>query len=119
VQLLFFGLLFLLEISIYPLKWQISEISVVMQTFQKIVDNPAFYGLLMFVSVVMLFSFDISVDEVNVKDGKVSLGQLLVKPLGRIFATYLGLFLLSWFFLIYKTMFMGDVYINALILSGI
>jgi hypothetical protein len=118
LQLLFFGLLFLPEFSIYPLKWEVAELSIIMKTFQEIVDNPAFYGLLMVVTVILMFSFEVSVDEDLVHEGKVSAGVLLLRALGKVFSIYAGLFFISWFFLIYKLRFMGEIYINSQILAG-
>lgn len=118
VQLLFFGLLFLPEYSIYPLKWEVAELSIIMKTFQEIVDNPAFYGLLMITTIILMFSFEVSVDEELVQDGKISAGTLLLRSLTRVFSIYVGLFFLSWFFLVYKLRFMGDVYINGQLFAG-
>lgn len=112
IQLLLFGLLFLPEYSIYPLKWSVSEYSLVMRTFQEIVDNPFFYGFLTIISILLLFSFDVKVEELPVRDGKVPLGQMFVKALARVMGVYISIYLGSWFLLIYKLRFLGEIYIN-------
>ena len=117
IQILFFGLLFLPEMSLYPLKFQVAEFSMVMKTFQEIVDNPWFYALLMLVTVIMLFSFSVHVEEVSNSFGQVSLGLLVSKALTRILIIYVILFTLSWLFLVYKLRFMGDIYINNFIVT--
>lgn len=112
VQLLLFGLLFLPEFSIYPMKWEVAEYSLVMRTFQDIVDNPFFYAYLAFISILMLFSFDVNVEEVHVRDGRLSMGQMFVKALTKVITVYGVLYIASWLLLIYKLRFLGDVYIN-------
>ena len=119
VQLLFLGLLFLPEYSLLPLKWSVAELSIVMKTFQEIVDNPIFYGLLMLITIILLFSFDVSVDEEKLKEGKISIGSLLVQSLSKILGIYLGLYVMSWLFLVYKLRFMGFIYINSLLIQNI
>lgn len=119
VQLLLFGLLFLPEISIYPLKWAVSEYSLVMRTFQEILDNPFLYGYLVFISILMLFSFDLDVEKVQGRNGKISMGSLFFKALGKVLAVYGVLYLASWLLLVYKLRFLGDVYINHYLVSAI
>ncbi len=113
VQLLLFGLLFLPEFSIYPMKWEVAEYSLVMRTFQDIVDNPFFYSYLAFISILMLFSFDVNVEDVASQGGRVSMGQMFVKALTKVVTVYGVLYAASWLLLIYKLRFLGDVYING------
>ena len=112
-QFLCLGLLFLPELSIFPLKWESAEYSLIMRTFQEIVDNPFFYGLLGVISVIMLFSFDEKIDESQIHNGAISLGSVLVKALSKVILIYSGLYIASWLFLVYKLRFMGDIYINS------
>lgn len=117
LQILFLGLLFLPEMSIYPLKFAVAEYSVVMKTLQYIVDNPYFYGLLMLTTLIMMFSFDVKVNQETLLKGRISLGGIVIKALGKILVIYLGLYAVSWLFLIYKMRFMGEVYINHFLLQ--
>ncbi|MEM6781476.1 MAG: hypothetical protein AAF569_06395 [Pseudomonadota bacterium] len=111
IQLMLFGLLFLPEYSVYPFKWEVAEYSLVMQTFQEVVDNPFLYVLLMIISIMLLFSFDMDVEKIA-PEGKVSLGQVFFRALSRVLGVYSALYIASCFFLIYKLRFLGEIYIN-------
>ncbi len=115
VQLLFLGLLFLPDYSSYKVPLASKDVSLVMYTLSQFMNNPAFYILLIVVAVIFTFSFKIRLDEVVETDGSAVVGAIFLQTAARVLALYIGLFFISWLFLVYKLMFMENIYINDLI----
>lgn len=114
-QVLFLGLLFLPHYSVYPVSLAGADWSLMIGTLTQILDNPAFYVLLMAVAIIFMFSFDAGV----LPGETTSAGAMLMKSLNRILTIYLSFVLIAWFFLIFKKMFMGAVYVNDVILAAL
>lgn len=119
IQLLFLGLLFLPDYSLFRKSFEAENFSRVVHVLSLIMGNPAFYLILMISAVIYSFSFRMSVDDVTDENGNVSVGQILFRSLVRIVGLYAILFVLSWLFLTYKLMFMGNIYINAVVFRSL
>lgn len=119
IQLLFMGLLFLPDYSLFRGEIAQAEFFKVLDVLSRIMGNPAFYVLLMISAVIYSFSFRMNLDEVTDSGGSVSVGALLFRSLMRILGLYAVLFVLSWLFLTYKLMFMGEIYVNAIVFKGL
>lgn len=118
IQLLFLGLLFLPDYSLFKGTFDQAAYSRVAQVFSLIMANPAFYAILMVAALIYSFSFRMRVGDVEDENGDVSVGYILFRSLMRIVGLYGILFILSWLFLTYKLMFMGDIYVNDRVFSG-
>ncbi len=119
VQMLFLGLLFLPDYSSYKVPLADRDVSLVMYSLSQFMNNPAFYILLIIVAVIFTFSFKFNLDSLVDKDGSVTVGAVFMQTATRIVGLYIGLFFLSWLFLVYKLMFMDSIYINHLIFQGL
>lgn len=119
IQLLFLGLLFLPDYSLFRKSFEAENFSRVVHVLAQIMGNPAFYLILMICAVIYSFSFRMNIDDVTDEGGNVSVGQILFRSLLRIVGLYTILFILSWLFLTYKLMFMGNVYINPVVFRAL
>lgn len=119
IQLLFLGLLFLPDYSLFRKSFEAENFSRVVHVLAQIMGNPAFYLILMICAVIYSFSFRMNIDDVTDEGGNVSVGQILFRSLLRIVGLYTVLFILSWLFLTYKLMFMGNVYINPVVFRAL
>ncbi len=117
IQILLFGLLFLPDYSLYHLTFGRMDISKIVYTLAMILDNPAFYILLIVVALIFTFTFEYALDVDRLKQGGISIGRIFMTVILRILLLYVGLFLASWLFLTYKLMFMGHIYINHLVFN--
>ena len=116
IQILFLGLLFLPDYSLYRVPLG-NDSSMILYTLSQFMNNPAFYILLIVVALVFTFSFKLRLDDLVSGDGSVSVGSLFLRTAIRILVLYIGIFILSWLFLVYKQMFMGTIYINEIVLK--
>jgi hypothetical protein len=119
IQLLFLGLLFLPNYSSYTVPLASREVSMVMYTLSQFMNNPAFYILLIIVAVIFTFSFKLNLDSLIGNDGSVTVGSIFLQAAARVLGLYIGLFFVSWLFLVYKLMFMDTIYINSLIFRAL
>lgn len=119
IQLLFLGLLFLPDYSLFHGTFGQAAYSRIANVLSLIMGNPAFYMILMVAAVIYSFSFRMNLDEVAGEAGQVSVGSILFRSLMRITTLYAILFVVSWLFLTYKLMFMGNIYINPLVFRGL
>ncbi len=119
VQLLFLGMLFLPDYSSYKIPLASRDVSMVMYTLSQFMNNPAFYFILIIVAIIFTFSFKLKLDAVVSEDGSVTVGVVFIQAAARVFVLYIGLFFLSWLFLVYKLMFMDSIYINHLIFKAL
>ncbi|MCB9979328.1 MAG: hypothetical protein H6862_06985 [Rhodospirillales bacterium] len=124
IQILFLGLLFLPEIGSGASgpKWTEvlggADVSRLMQTLGLILNNPAFYILLMISALIFSFSFQMKEIDTPGQTEIPTLGGTLLRALFRVLILYGGLFLVSWIFLTYKLMFMGTIYINPIVFKA-
>ena len=119
MQLLFLGLLFLPDYSSYKVPLASREVSMIMYTLSQFMNNPAFYVILIIVAVIFTFSFKLNLDSIIESDGSVTVGSIFLQAAARILGLYVGLFFVSWLFLVYKLMFMDTIYINHLIFRAL
>jgi len=119
LQILFFGLLFLPDYSLFRASFRAEDYSRIVHVLTLILGNPAFYVVLMVSAIMYSFSFRMQVSDVVDEAGSVSVGKILARSLMRIFILYTILFLLSWLFLTYKLMFMGNIYINPIVFRAL
>ncbi len=119
LQILFFGLLFLPNYSLFRASFRAEDYSRIVHVLTQILGNPAFYIVLMVSAIIYSFSFRMQVSDVVDDAGSVSVGKVLARSLTRIFILYAILFLLSWLFLTYKLMFMGNIYINPVVFRAL
>ena len=112
LQILLFGLLFLPDFASFPPSFGAGDASILLRTLALVMANPAFYGVLTISAIVFSFSFDFNVSKVTREDGTISVGDMLIRSLARVLILYVCIFIISWVFLTYKMMFMGEIYTN-------
>lgn len=118
-QVLLFGLLFLPDYSDFKMAFASKDTSMVLYTLGLFMNNPAFYILLIIVAMIFAFSFQLKVQDMVEQGESVTVGDMLIRVLARILILYVSLFFASWLFLVYKLMFMGNIYINPIIFRAL